>query len=227
VNTMHVIGYLRVSTEEQARSGLGLEAQRHTIEQEAIRRGWIVTWAVDAGHSARTLNRPALTEALRTLKATKRGGSADQPQALVVAKLDRLSRSLPDFAHTMEQARKQGWALVALDLGVDTTTPAGELVANVMAAVAQWERRIIGARTSEALAARKAKGLPIGRPRSVTPEVLVQLVALQDSGLTLNGIARHLNEAGTPTATGTGSWTGYTVARMLKAADITTEERTA
>ena len=106
----HVIGYLRVSTEEQARSGLGLEAQRATIEQEAQRRGWIVTWAIDAGHSARTLNRPALTEALKQWKGNRasKKATADGPSALVVAKSDRLSRSLPDFAQTMEQARKQG-----------------------------------------------------------------------------------------------------------------------
>jgi DNA invertase Pin-like site-specific DNA recombinase len=102
---------------------------------------------------------------------------------------------------------------------VDTTTPAGELVANVMAAVAHWERRIIGARTSEALQARKAKGLPIGRPRSATPAVLDQLVALRESGLSFSATARHLNELGTPTASGNGQWTGYTVARMLRVAD--------
>ena len=63
-----MIGYLRVSTEEQARSGLGVAAQRATITAEAKRRGWTVTWAVDAVHSARTLNRPALTQALAKLK---------------------------------------------------------------------------------------------------------------------------------------------------------------
>jgi DNA invertase Pin-like site-specific DNA recombinase len=209
---MRVIGYLRVSTEEQARSGLGLAAQRHTITNEAKRRGWSVTWAIDHA-SGRNLDRPGLREALDLW----RGNGNNAPRALVVAKLDRLSRSLPDFAHTMELARNQGWALVALDLGVDTTTPAGELVANVMAAVAHWERRIIGARTSEALAARKAMGLPIGRPISVTPECLDQLVALRDSGLALSAIARHLNDCETPTATGIGRWTGTTVARMLRA----------
>jgi DNA invertase Pin-like site-specific DNA recombinase len=204
-----VIGYLRVSTDEQARSGLGLAAQRAAITAEAKRRGWQVTWAVDNGKSGSNLNRPALTEALAAL----RGGKAE---TLVVAKLDRLSRSLVDFAGVLEQARKQGWALVALDLGVDTTTPAGELVANVMAAVAQWERRIIGARTSEALRARQAQGLPVGRPRAITPAALDQLVALRESGMSLSGIARHLNDSETPTATGNGLWTGTTVARMLR-----------
>jgi DNA invertase Pin-like site-specific DNA recombinase len=196
-----------VSTEEQARTGLGLSAQREAITREASRRGWEVTWHVDQA-SGRSLDRPALTKALNELA----GGRAS---ALVVAKLDRLSRSLSDFAQTMNVARKQQWALVALDLGVDTTTPAGELVANVMAAVAQWERRVIGARTSEALQARKQAGLPLGRPRSVSDAALDQLIALRESGMAFAAIARQLNETNTPTATGQGRWTGHTVARMI------------
>jgi DNA invertase Pin-like site-specific DNA recombinase len=59
-------------------------------------------------------------------------------KALVVAKLDRLSRSLLDFASIMERAEKKGWSLAALDVGVDTMTPAGEMIANVMATFAQF-----------------------------------------------------------------------------------------
>jgi hypothetical protein len=69
----------------------------------------------------------------------------------VVAKLDRLSRSVVDAGRLLEEARKGGFNIVALDLGLDLSTPTGELVANVLAAVAQWERRMIGVRTSEAL----------------------------------------------------------------------------
>jgi DNA invertase Pin-like site-specific DNA recombinase len=222
----HVAGYLRVSTEEQARSGLGLDAQRAAIEAEAARRNWHVTWYVDEAASGKSLDRPELAKALAALRTGKivtpralnkvaKPQGFSKPQALVVAKLDRLSRSLVDFAHVLEQARKQQWALVALDLGVDTTTPAGELVANVMAAVAQWERRVIGQRTSDALRARQANGLPVGRPRSVSDDCLDQLVALRDSGLPFAAIARQLNDSEIPTATGNGNWTGWTVARML------------
>jgi len=115
---MKVIGYLRVSTREQADSGLGLDAQRRTISDEADRRGWEVEWLVDDGRSARNLNRPALVEALALLK---RGNA----EALVVAKLDRLSRSVSDFAAVLATASKQRWAVVALDLGVDTSHPSG------------------------------------------------------------------------------------------------------
>ena len=86
---------------------------------------------VDAGVSARTLTgRPALDAALHAVQS----GHAD---VLVVAKLDRLFRSVADFAMLLDRAQREGWGLVVLDLGVDATTPAGELVANLMAAVAQ------------------------------------------------------------------------------------------
>lgn len=80
-----------------------------------------------------------------------------QAEALVVAKLDRLPRSLIDFAVTLEQARA-GWELIPLDLGVDPSTPSGEMMANVMASFAQYERRLISDRTKAALAALECPG---------------------------------------------------------------------
>ena len=68
---MNVIGYLRVSTDEQARSGLGLEDQRQRIEQEILRRNWSVRWSVDDGYSASSLCRPGITEALADLRAAR------------------------------------------------------------------------------------------------------------------------------------------------------------
>ena len=134
---MRVLGYVRVSTEEQAMSGAGLEAQRHAIVAECKRRGWqLVETIEDAGYSAKDLRRPGVQEALRALEA----GEAN---ALVVAKLDRLSRSMLDFTALMATAQKQGWALVALDCAVDTSTPSGEAMANVLATFAQFERRLI------------------------------------------------------------------------------------
>jgi DNA invertase Pin-like site-specific DNA recombinase len=88
-------------------------------------------------------------------------------KALVVAKLDRLSRSLVDFGSIMERARKKGWSLAALDLGVDATTPAGKMIANAMATIAQFERHLIGERTKAALAVRKAQGAKLERPRAL------------------------------------------------------------
>src|SRR5207237_4268041 len=108
--------------------------------------------------------RPGVQEAIRALKAR-------EASALVVAKLDRLSRSMIDFTAVMAMAHKQGWALVALDCAVDTTTPAGEAMANMLATFAQFERRLICQRTREGLAVKRAQGLRLGRPRRADEEV--------------------------------------------------------
>jgi DNA invertase Pin-like site-specific DNA recombinase len=120
-----------------------------------------------------------------------------------------------DFAATMDTARRQGWALVALDLGVDTTTPAGELVANVMAAVAQWERRVIGQRTADALAAKKAQGVRLGGPITTPKHVRERVVALAATGASHAVIARALNADRVHTASGT-TWHRSGVRRVLR-----------
>jgi len=204
---MKVIGYLRVSTREQAESGLGLDAQRRAIQDEAERRGWEVEWFADEGRSARNLNRPALTEALSMLKRHKAEG-------LVVAKLDRLSRSVADFAHVLATASKQRWAVVALDLGVDTSTPVGELVAGVMMQFAQWERRIIGVRTRDAMAEAKVKGVRFGRERLTPPEVVARILHEHNQGRSFNAIAKGLDADDIPTPNGGVRWYGSTVARL-------------
>jgi DNA invertase Pin-like site-specific DNA recombinase len=90
---------------------------------------------------------------------------------LVVTKLDRLSRSVIDFAALLALAERQGWALVVLDLGLDLTTPNGKFVASVMASVAQLERDLIGERTRQALAVKREQGIKLGRPSSVPADV--------------------------------------------------------
>jgi DNA invertase Pin-like site-specific DNA recombinase len=201
---MNVIGYLRVSTEEQARSGLGLEAQRTRINDEAERRGWSVTWVVDDGYTAAHLNRPGITTSLASLRS---GTHA----AVVVSKLDRLSRSLLDFAAVTERARAEGWAVIALDLGVDMTTPAGEMLANVLASFAQYERRLISQRTTDALAALRAQGVRLGRPRVVSAAVAERVGAWRAAGATWQACASALNAAGVPTAHGGARWYASTV----------------
>lgn len=206
---MRVVGYLRVSTAEQGTSGLGLDAQRTTIAAHAAARGWDVSWVVDEAASAKTMNRPGLRAVLAMLSAGEAG-------AVVVAKLDRLSRSVQDFSGLLDKARRQGWAVVALDLGVDTTTSAGELVANVMAAVAQWERRVIGERTSAALAAAQARGVRVGRPVVLAPEAQDRLLTLRARGLSHRRIAETLTAEAVPTAHGGAAWHPTTVARVLR-----------
>jgi DNA invertase Pin-like site-specific DNA recombinase len=134
---------------------------------------------------------------------------------LVVAKLDRLSRSLIDSVGLMERSRKEGWALVAIDLGVEATTPTGEMVAKIMHTFAQFERRLIGQRTKDALAARKGRGAKLGRPRTLPEAVVANLKTLRAEGLTYRAIAQVLNDEGVPTAQGGKAWFPNTVRQVL------------
>ena len=216
-----VIGYTRVSTEEQASSGLGLEAQRDTITRYAEAHGWDVVWYEDAGLSAKSLDRPHLQAALARLHVPPKRRDVD---GIVVAKLDRLSRSVVDFAGVLELARARKWAMVAIDLGVDTSTPTGELVANVMMSVAQWERRVIGERTSAAMQAAKRQGRHMGRV-SVLPASTGDRLLILRATRTLDGTAAQLNAEGVTTATG-ATWSANTVAKVQRrlAATLNPEE---
>ena len=206
---MRVIGYVRVSTEEQAVSGAGLEVQRRAIVAECKRRGWeLVETIADAGYSAKDLRRPGVQGALRALEA-------GEARALVVAKLDRLSRSMLDFAALMATAQKQSWALVALDCAVDTSTPAGEAMAHVLATFGQFERRLISQRTKEALAVKKASGVRLGRPPTVPQSVVRRIQRHRARGDSFRKIADDLNKTRVPTAQGGIRWYAATVRHVF------------
>lgn len=201
---MKVVGYVRVSTDEQAMSGAGLDAQESAIRAACENAGYeLVGVCRDEGYSAKTLNRPGIGGALEWLAS----GEAD---ALMAAKLDRLSRSVLDFAALVEQSRSEGWALICLDLGVDTSTAAGEVMANVLAAFAQFERRLIGERTKAALAQKKAAGVTLGRPRRVPPAVRDLVGELRGDGWTFRQIAALLQAGGVRSGHG-GTWWPSTV----------------
>ena len=208
VRTAGIVAYLRVSTDEQASSGLGLAAQRAAIEADAERRGLpVLAWHEDAGLSAKTLNRPALTAALAEL--ANGNGSI-----LVVAKLDRLSRSVHDATGVMRQAEQGGWALAALDLGIDMTTPAGAAMAGVAAVFAELERRLISQRTKDALAVKRAEGVKLGRPVTMNPTTITMIRTLAADGVSLSETVRRLDAAGIPTARG-GKWAPANIAKVL------------
>lgn len=209
---MKAIGYVRVSTDEQGESGAGMDAQRSAIHAEVSRRGWDLQDMYGDIASGKSLRkRDHLGRALRVLSE----GGAD---VLVVAKLDRLSRSVLDFANLMEKAGKERWSLVVLDLGVDTTTPNGELIANIMIALAQWERRIIGERTKAALRAVQARGTRVGRKSNISPEARLLVASLRAAGHGYHAIAKILNEQGLPTAQG-GKWHASTVRHVAMTVD--------
>jgi len=209
---MRIVGYVRVSSAEQASSGLGLEGQRTAITEEAQRRGWeLVAIYEDAAASGKSTNgRPGLAQALEAVET-------DAAAGIVVAKLDRLSRSIVDFGTLLERSRKNGWALVALDLGVDTSSAAGELVANVMVSVAQWERRAIGDRTRAALQVKRDQGIVLGRPRLMPAKIRRRIVRERSRGRTFAAIADDLNRDDVPRAQGGAAWHPATIRKVVNA----------
>lgn len=209
---MRVIGYLRVSTAEQGDSGAGLEAQEAKIRAEVAHRGWeLVDIRSDVASGKSMRRRDELGRTLRDL----RDGYAD---ALVVAKLDRLSRSVLDFAGIMETAKTENWSVVVLDLAVDTTTTNGKLIANIMIALAQWERELIGDRTRSALEAVKARGTKLGRKSGVDVDTIRMIRMLRGQRLSWAKIADALTAEEIPTGQG-GQWHAATVRRLAQRAD--------
>jgi DNA invertase Pin-like site-specific DNA recombinase len=209
------VAYLRVSTEEQAESGAGLAAQRSTITAEADRRGWtIVEWFADEGISGGKglAGRPGLAAALNAVES----GRACM---LVAAKLDRISRSMADTVNLRERANRFGWNLFTCDLAIDTTTPVGEAMLGNMAVFNQLERRLIGQRTREALAEKRAAGVRLGRPSVLPVEVVQRIVDARCAGLSYPVIAESLNSEGVPTAHGGRQWHPATVRNVERGQD--------
>lgn len=204
------ITYRRVSTDEQVDSGLGLDAQATSISRNIEARGWnVVAEMADEGvsGSVEPTARPVLAEALRLLAA----GEAD---ALVVAKLDRATRSVADLCHLLDLSDRQGWDFIALDLGIDTSTPMGRAMAQMAGVFSELERKMIGQRTSDAMQALKASGRRLGRPVEQASETRQRIADEHAEGRSLRSIANDLNTAEVPTARG-GKWHASTIGRVL------------
>jgi DNA invertase Pin-like site-specific DNA recombinase len=205
-------GYCRVSTAEQGESGYGLAAQKSAIHAECERRGWaFTTMFTDVASGGSTKRRPDLLQCIDLL-------CSGEAEVLVVAKLDRLSRSLADFAEVVKTSRTYGWSIVALDIGVDTSTANGELVANIIMALAQWERRIISTRTTEALAQARQQGVKLGRPSRLSQATADTIVVLRTQGRSYHAIAKMLNETNVPTIQGSGKWWPSSVREVYRRA---------
>jgi DNA invertase Pin-like site-specific DNA recombinase len=215
------ISYLRVSTDRQGKSGLGIEAQRASVAEYLNGGNWKLVKEFVEVESGKRADRPMLDEAIQACRA--------YGAKLVIAKLDRLSRD----AHFLLGLEKAGVDFVAADM-----PNANRLTVGILAMVAEEERRMISKRTKDALAAAKKRGTKLGGDRGVVPTKKARTMAvgalqaradsrakdigpiireLQAAGKTsLRAIAEGLNEAGIPTARGRGSWSAVQVQRVLE-----------
>lgn len=225
--TTRTIAYLRVSTDKQADRGVSLDAQRAKVRAYAELYDLdLCEVIVDAGESAKSLDRPGLTRALAMLKAR-------EADALLVVKLDRLTRSVADLSTVVERYFAPGKAaLLSVGEQIDTRSAAGRLVLNVLASVGQWEREAIGERTSAAMQHKAACGEytgggapygyrigPDGVHVEAVPEeqaVLVKARELRAAGLTLRATATALDRAGLRSRAGR-TFAASQVARMVAA----------
>jgi DNA invertase Pin-like site-specific DNA recombinase len=212
------ITYGRVSTGRQAATGVSLGDQADTLAEYVAQRRWEhVAHATDPGLSGRKKlsDRPGLAGAVTQLDR----GEAD---VLVAAKVDRLFRSTAGFAHLLDHAEKQGWAVVVLDVAVDTTTAAGRLVVDVVSAAAQFESRRIAERVKSTHAVRRTNGKRAGQPPALPQTVRRRIVRQRAAGRSLQAIADDLTSDGVSTAKGKG-WYPSTVAHVLQSVDLDRE----
>ena len=223
---MKAIGYVRVSTEKQADFGVSLEAQSEKVRAMAVVQGAkLAEVIIDTGESAESLDRPGMARLLSLVDASA-------VDTVIIAKLDRLTRSVKDLAELLERFTRRGVSLVSVAESLDTGTAAGRLVLNFMTAVSQWEREAIGERTRDAMHHKRANGERVGTvpfgfrmaadglhlEADAAEQGIWSLIReLRAAGYTTRQIADELNRQGFTTRRGT-AWRFQYVAEALRAA---------
>lgn len=216
------IGYVRVSTDKQGKSGLGIEAQRREIRDYLNGGSWELIQEYVEVESGKLNERQELQKALNHCKVTG--------ATLVIAKLDRLSRD----SHFIGSVMKSGIEFVAVDMPT-----ANKFTVHIYAALAEQEREMISQRTKAALLSAKQRGTVLGNPKNLNKEAsakgrVLGVKAIQEKansfasetipivrnyvaqGMSLNQIARELNKTNILTARGkTGSWTPTAVRNLM------------
>ena len=223
---MRAVAYVRVSSDKQAKNGLSLEAQDAKLRaMTTIREDELVGIIVDE-ESAKpgSLKREGVQRVLAMVKA----GEVD---AVIVCKLDRLTRSIRDLAELLETFEKHNVSLVSLAESLDTHSASGRLVINIMTAVSQWEREAIGERTKAVMDFKKERGERLGNipygmkddgegnlvEDSAEQAIIDSIRFLRPRSKSLTQVARYLNQSGYKTRHG-GEWRREYVARILKSA---------
>lgn len=222
---MKVIGYCRVSTNDQAESGLGLADQEAKIRAYCELYGLELVEIVKDAASGKSLDRAGLQLILKALKSGK-------AQGVIVAKLDRLTRSVKDLGGLLEDYFADRFSLFVVSEQIDTRTAAGRLLLNLLTSVAQWERETIGERTKAALKQKQERGektggnVPFGYDADACGRLTVnedeqkaiaRIIELRGKGYTYEEIANELNRDGILTKQGK-TWSKASVFKIYKKA---------
>ena len=221
------VGYIRVSTEEQSREGISLDAQKAKIKAYCTVKDLdLVDIIEDAGISAKNLNRPGIQTVL--LMARKK-----EVDAVIICKLDRMFRSTEDALQTTRKFDKWEISFHSIQETLDTKSAMGRFFFTLMSAIAQMEREIIGERTKAALSHKRAKGektggsVPFGFDvdetghlvENIVEQKAIRLIAsLRRKGYSLRAICRELAKEGHRTKAGKDKWDPKSVSRILKRA---------
>ncbi len=217
------IGYVRVSTQEQAKNGLSLKNQDWTVKAYAkLKKLGKVEIIADKGESGKSLDREGMKKLVSLC-------SEGQVRHLIVYKMDRLTRRTRDLLELVEDVFvANGVCFHSVTENVDTTGPLGKFFLTLMGALAQMERELIVERIKDALEEKRRRGEPLGSPalgftaedkkRIEDPqelEIVKYVKVLRRKRLSHRDIAKRLNEEGIPTKRGR-KWYGSTVSYILK-----------
>ncbi|MFA6450914.1 MAG: recombinase family protein, partial [bacterium] len=211
---MKVIGYARVSTEEQAREGVSLDNQRRKIELYAEMNDMeLIGIEIDEGISAKNLKRPGVQRVLELARKK-------QVDCIIIYKLDRMFRNTVDALNTSQMLDKQGVALHSINERLDTKSAIGKFFFSLTASLAEMERNVISERTVDSMKHMKESGKCVGNvcfgfrrssdgihvePEPIEQEILVRIRELREAGFTLDAIATELTVLGFVTRGG-GNW---------------------
>lgn len=218
---MKVVAYLRVSTDNQQESGLGLSDQEQKIIGYCKLYDLELVKIIKEAASGRSLDRPGLQEALNMLEK-------GEAEGLIVAKLDRLTRSVRDMGILLDKYFATKYAFFVVTEKIDTFSASGRLLLRLMASIAEWERETIAERTSSALSQKRKRGErtggslcygwnQVGNKLVENPQeqsVISQIRTLRKDGCTYQGIADRLNASGIMSKQ-QKKWDGARVFRLL------------
>jgi len=221
---MKAVAYSRVSTAGQAEKGVSMEDQKLKIEQYADLYGFSITeFITDGGESAKNLNRPGVQRILTMMKQ-------QEIEAVIVAKLDRLTRSVRDLADIVELANRKNISLISVNERLDTGTAAGRMILNMLGVISQWERETIGERTQTALEYKKGtakayNGVSLYGYRNYKGNLITDdgeqkiisvVMNLHNEKHFVSEICRTLEEQGLKTRCGKTKWHSKVVKKIIK-----------